>query len=74
MAGNARTGTSGTVTELARAERIDQSYVGRLLRLPLLSPDIIESILNGRQSEIITLAALMQTFPMQWEKQRANLG
>jgi hypothetical protein len=30
--------------------------------------------LNGRQSEMITLAALMQAFPMEWEKQRAKLG
>ena len=42
------TGVHGTVDEIARAEGINPSYVGRILRLTLLAPDIVEAILDGR--------------------------
>ena len=35
--------------EIAAAEKINESYVGRVLRLTLLAPDIVEAILGGRQ-------------------------
>ena len=37
------------LNELAAAEKINSSYVSRLLRLTLLAPDIVESILEGQQ-------------------------
>ena len=43
------TGTYTTVAEIAAAEKINASYVGRVLRLTLLSPEIVEAILDGRQ-------------------------
>jgi hypothetical protein len=64
------TGMYGTLTELARAERIDHSYVGRIVRLTLLAPDIVEAILDGRQSETMTVATLSHAFPLFWEVQR----
>jgi len=41
------TGRYGTINELAAAEKINSSYVSRLLRLTLLAPDIVEAILDG---------------------------
>ena len=35
--------------ELAEAEGVTRSFVNRLLRLTLLAPDIVETILEGRQ-------------------------
>jgi hypothetical protein len=64
------TGRYGTIDELAAAEKINSSYVSRLLRLTLLAPDIVEAILNGRQSEGITLPGLMEPFPVEWTLQR----
>ena len=37
-----------TVRDLAKAEAINESYLGRVLRLTLLSPTLIEAILEGR--------------------------
>ena len=37
-----------TLKEITTKEKIDPSYVGDVLRLTLLAPDIIEMILNGR--------------------------
>jgi hypothetical protein len=38
-----------TIDEIAVGEKINDSYVSRVLRLTLLAPDIVESILNERQ-------------------------
>ena len=40
-------GRFATLNELAAAEKINSSYVSRLLRLTLLAPDIVEAILDG---------------------------
>ena len=49
-------------------------YVGRVLRLTLLAPDIVEAILSGRQSANLTLALLMRSFPVEWQEQRAKIS
>ncbi len=58
-----------TIDELAAAEKINSSYVSRLLRLTLLAPDIVEAILDGRQPSDMTLALLMQPFGVLWAEQ-----
>jgi hypothetical protein len=63
-------GRFGTIDELAAAEKINSSYVSRLLRLTLLSPDIVEAILDGRQPEGMTLPALMEPFHSEWKIQQ----
>jgi hypothetical protein len=63
-------GTSATIAEIAAAERMNASYVGRVLRLTLLAPKTIEDLLDGKQPAEVTLAMLMQPFPADWERQR----
>jgi hypothetical protein len=53
-------GVHATITELAAADKIKESCVGRVLPLTLLAPDVAEAILDGRQSPEITLAVLMR--------------
>ena len=60
------TGRYGTIGEIAAAEKINDSFVSRLLRLTLLAPDIVEAILDGRQPEGMTLPGLMEPFPVEW--------
>ena len=59
-----------SLTEFAAAEKIDRSYLCRVLRLTLLAPEIVESILDGRQSEAMMLPVLMKLFRMEWAGQR----
>jgi len=63
-------GIHASVSEIAEAEKIDRSYVNRLLRLTLLAPDIQETILDGRQGAAVTLARLMEPYPVSWNEQR----
>lgn len=64
------TGRYGTIDELAAAEKINSSYVSRLLRLTLLAPEIVDAILDGRQPDGMTLPALLGPQPAAWEDQR----
>ena len=64
-------GGYASVAELAAAERINASYLARVLRLTLLAPDIVESILNGqRDPERVTLDRLSRPFPAVWADQQ----
>ena len=65
-------GRYGTIDELAATEKINSSCVSRVLRLTLLAPDIIETILDGRQPEGMTLPALMEPFPVEWARQKGR--
>jgi hypothetical protein len=65
-------GRFGTINELASAEKINSSYVSRLLRLTPLAPDIVEAILDGRQPEGMTLPALLGAFPLEWARQEGG--
>ena len=63
-------GGFGSIEELAAAERINPSYMARVLRLTLLAPAIVDSILDGRHDpERITLARLMRPSPAAWGEQ-----
>jgi hypothetical protein len=66
-------GVHGTLNDLARAERVSQSHVSRLLRLTLLAPDIVEAILDGRQPDGLRLEYLLEGVADAWEEQRRAL-
>jgi hypothetical protein len=59
-----------TIAELAQREGIATSYMTRLLRLTQLEPGIIEAVLDGRQGDAVTLARLMDPFPISWIEQK----
>lgn len=66
-------GTCNTIKEIASREKIDPSYVGDVLRLTLLAPDIIEMILDGRQPPTLQFESLRKSLPLLWEKQRTAI-
>ena len=67
-------GEFATITELAEREGIAPSYMTRVLRLTLLAPDIVEAILHGRQEPQVTLARVLEGFPVEWEAQCESLA
>ena len=60
-----------SVRELAKAEKINESYLCRVLRLSLLSPALTEAILNGQQPDGVGLMRLLKSLPIEWDKQEA---
>jgi 1-acyl-sn-glycerol-3-phosphate acyltransferase len=67
-------GEYSSIREIAQAEKINESYVGRVLRLTLLAPDIVEAVLNGRQAAGLQLDGLMKRFSVEWNDQRDGFG
>jgi hypothetical protein len=66
-------GTHATIAEIAVGEKINESYVGRVLRLTLLAPDIVEAIMIGRQPAKLQLESLLKRFSVAWQEQRAEM-
>jgi hypothetical protein len=66
-------GVYTSVSEFGDAENISKSYVSRILRLALLTPDIVEAILAGRADQSLVLERLERPLPMRWEEQREAL-
>ena len=63
-------GRFASVTELAQAEKINRSYLCRILWLTLLAPDIVDAVLDGRSTK--QMAGLMGMFPVRWNEQRRS--
>jgi hypothetical protein len=67
------TGQYATVKEIAKSEKINPSYVSRVLRFTLLAPAAVEAILDGHADAALALASAMAPFPVIWLKQQASL-
>ena len=63
-----------SIDELAASEGINPSYVSRVMRIALLSPEIIEAILDGRHPAHLTMKDLLEPFPLDWAAQRQEFG
>ncbi|SFZ84486.1 hypothetical protein SAMN02983003_2037 [Devosia enhydra] len=65
-------GKYATIAEIAVAEKINASYVSRVIRMTLLSPTTVEAILNGSQPRGLGLAHLLEPFPLEWTEQAVH--
>lgn len=54
--------------------KADTSYIGRILRLATLAPDIVEVIVEGNEPNGVSLNRLTAALPMAWEEQQQALG
>ena len=62
-------GRYASVQELAADQKVDRGYAGRLLRLTLLAPAVVDGILDGRQPDGLSLDSLLPSVPTAWEDQ-----
>ena len=66
-------GRYASISEMAAAERVERGYLGSLLRLTLVAPDIVEAILDGRHAFGLDLPRLLAPFPVEWSAQHGHL-
>jgi hypothetical protein len=66
-------GEYSSITELAKAQRINQSYACRLLRLTLIAPSVVKDILDGRRNPELTLNQIAKPLPALWSEQIQRL-
>ena len=67
-------GAYATVGDLAKAEKINPSYLSRVLRLTLLAPAVVENILDRRQPGDLQLELILKPFPINWQEQSELFG
>jgi hypothetical protein len=60
--------------DLAKATKLDPRYVNCILRLAFLAPEIVETILDGRQPPDLILGSLKGVLPMSWREQKKLIG
>jgi DNA invertase Pin-like site-specific DNA recombinase len=65
-----------TMAEIASQEGMDKSYISRVMTLVFLAPDIIESIIAGRQPADLSVEKLTKRIdlPLDWAQQHQLLG
>ena len=66
-------GKVANVRELARIMNVNESYVGRTVRLTMLAPEIIHHAIRGTLPPDITLAKLYK-LPDRWDEQLKQIG
>ena len=62
-----------SAAELAKAEKVNDSYLSRVLRLTLLAPEIVEAIVAGHQPSTLQVDDLLKPLPLDWQRQRSIL-
>jgi hypothetical protein len=67
-------GKYSCAADLAKAEGVNDSYLSRVLRLTLLSPEIVEAIVVGRQPSTLQVDDLLRPLPSLWRQQKSLLG
>lgn len=67
-------GKFASIRELAETVGLDAAYVARVMRLTLLSPEIVKTIMEGNEPSSLTYRELAKPFPVLWEEQKAALG
>ena len=66
-------GKVANVRELARIMNVNESYVGRTVRLTMLAPEIIHNAIRGTLPPEVTLAKLYK-LPDRWDEQLKQFG
>ncbi|MFH1346530.1 MAG: hypothetical protein ABIL01_35865 [Pseudomonadota bacterium] len=62
-----------SAADLAKGEKVNDSYLSRVLRITLLAPEIIEAIVTGQQPPTLQVDDLMKPLPAQWQRQKSTL-
>jgi DNA invertase Pin-like site-specific DNA recombinase len=65
-------GEAVTKQSIAKETGLNERYIGSLIHLAFLAPDITESILDGRQPGHLSVLTCIRNVPMDWDQQRAQ--
>jgi hypothetical protein len=56
--------------QLAAKAGLNRHYTSRILRLAALSPRLVDAVIRGEHSPVITLVSVTTDFPLEWELQK----
>jgi site-specific DNA recombinase len=58
-----------TMRELASKAGLNRHYASRILRMAALSPQLVDAILKGKHSPVLTLVGVTDDLPLDWAQQ-----
>ena len=69
-------GRVGSLLEIAEADGVTDRYVGQLIPLAFLAPNVVEKLLSGTQPLDLTAEALTKQIdlPLAWAEQMSLVG
>ena len=59
---------------LAKATGLEPRYINSILRVTFLAPEIVKTIVDGRQPPDLILKPLTSVLPMSWQQQKKLIG
>lgn len=62
-------GEASTVQDIAKAEKVTDRFVSRIMRLAYLSPDVLERLLIAREPPAVSVNELINTTYLPWLRQ-----
>ena len=63
------TGAASTIQDIANAEKVSDRFVGRMIRLAYLSPNVLETLVITRKPPALSLNDLMAVAELPWFEQ-----
>jgi hypothetical protein len=66
-------GEVANMSKIAKQEKLDPSYISRMVNLTTLAPDIVAAILDETLPEQVSLFDLAINTPLSWDEQRAKI-
>ena len=63
------------IEDLAKSEGLSREYVGKVLRMTYLAPDIVTAIVDGVYPKTLSLRKILESeIPLLWSQQRLKYG
>ena len=67
------TGEAATIQDIAKAEKVSTQFVGPIMRLAYLSPDVLERLLLLRGAPSATLLQMIEATYLPWAEQMGRV-
>ena len=67
------TGEAATIQDIAKAEKVSTQFVGPIMRLAYLSPDVLERLLLSRESPSATITQMIGATYLPWAEQMGRV-
>ena len=63
------------IEDLAKSEGLSREYVGKVLHMTYLAPDIVTAIVDGVYPQTLSLRKILESeIPLLWSQQRLKYG
>jgi hypothetical protein len=62
-------GEASTLQDIAVAEKLSEAYVGRMLRLAYLAPQVLEALVVKRRAPAISINEMVEVVTLPWGEQ-----